>query len=406
MPRFADIRGQDAALTALRRMAASSRVPHALLFTGSPGVGKTAAAFAFLQFLNCERPAADDACGACRTCHMFGRLQHPDLHWFFPMAGSEGGKSLKADRRAEYIAKITEERAQPGIFRLRYGRSANISIGRDSDSYPGSIGELRHEAGMQAMEARVKGFVVSEADFANPEAANTLLKTLEEPCDNNVFILCTATPGTILPTIRSRCRRVMFQDLLPDTIESLLVDALPHENERREAHNRRVRKEENRVRLLETRDIPLAAAMGEGSATRALEILEVGPVDARDAALEFLRLRPGTAEAAEIVEAISPKQWDAAAKKIELEQAMQRLFRFGALWLGDVLRAAVGSDLPPVNRDRAREVAAEARRLGVPEIRRRLTALERAERDLSGSVNPVLILHDLLEVMGGAPVES
>jgi len=149
------------------------RVPHAYLFTGPGGVGKHTTALALAAAMNCER-AEGEGCGECSACERIGRALHPDV--------------------------VTLE---------RQGASQSVPIETIRKQVIPVLGLAPHEA-------RARFFLIEEATSLLDPAANALLKTLEEPPARTHFVLCTSSVGELLPTIRSRCQRVIFQPLAAD----------------------------------------------------------------------------------------------------------------------------------------------------------------------------------------------
>jgi len=370
MPQFSDIRGQTAAHDTLRSAAARGRLPHAMLFHGTEGVGKTSTAFALAQFLNCDSPGAEDSCGECRPCHKFAHLQHADLHWVLPME-----TAYKGGKRADRIRTLMDERLEPGIVRLQFARAASIAIGRDNDTRPGSVAELRHQAGMAPMEAKVKVFVVTLADRMTVQAANSLLKVLEEPPPDNLIILTTSKPGALLDTIVSRCQAVRFRDLAEDDMVTLLGERVDAEE----------------------RSAVLAAGLSRGSLSRAASYLEEGVIEPRDTAVEFLSLSPEDPRASIAVEELAR-----ARDRI----AVGKIIDFGLLWQADLLRLVTGSDVALANRDREDDLRAEAAGLDAGAVHRRIAALEEARRAMEGNVFLDLVLHHLINQYSGDPAYS
>ncbi len=355
------------------------RIPHAYLFHGVKGVGKTTTAFALAQYLNCDARTEEDSCGQCPSCRKIAHLQHPDVHWIFPMAGS-----LKGDKRAEHIRKTTDLLLEPGIHGLSHPGAASIGIGRDTDSLAGSVGELRKQAGYAPVEARVKVFVVSEAERMTTEAANSLLKVLEEPPPDNLLVLTTQRPRELLDTIVSRCQLLRFRDLGEDEIIELITE---------------------RVRLGATKkkegDPPdpqaarLAAALARGSVTNAADLVAEDVVARRDEALGFLNLHPGD------------PRLHAAIKDLVRQKdrtIIARIIDFGLLWLGDLLRVATDSGIAPANRDLESQARAMAASMPVEEIRRRSRVLEEARAAMNGNVYLPLVLHGLANGLAGDEV--
>jgi DNA polymerase III subunit delta' len=401
MPRFADIAGQNAVLDRLRTTARRGKLPHAFLFHGTQGVGKTTTALALAQFLNCEHPETADACGACRSCKLFGKLQHPDLHWIFPMPGSERGQKWKGPERARHLREVMDARLGPGLHVLTYSGAVSIGIGRDEDTRLGSIGELRSQAGMVAMEARVKTFVVTEADRMTREAANSLLKVLEEPPAGNLIVLTTHRPGSLPDTIASRCQSVRFRDLSEEEIVSILLQRSGWKSERpRKTKNNPEPEAAWTQHAPDPQAAALAAALAGGSLSRAALLLEDDVVTQRNRALEILSLAPGDPELYAAVENLD----EALAPQTESESAdrrsVERLIDFGLLWLADLLRIVSGSTLPLANRDREAELRGQAAGLDVSEIGRRVALFEEARAALRGNVYRPLVLYPLLNALG------
>lgn len=168
MPILGQIRGQPRVVELLRRAMAQDRVPHAYLFTGPAGSGKYQTALALAAAMNCER-APGEGCGACAACERIEAGRHPDV------------QTLE-----------------------RQGPSQTIPIEVIRKQVIPSLGLPPHEA-------RARLYLIEEATSLLDPAANALLKTLEEPPARTHFVLCTGSPSELLPTIRSRCQRVIFQ---------------------------------------------------------------------------------------------------------------------------------------------------------------------------------------------------
>ena len=171
-----DIIGQSRAVSLLRRAASGGLVSHAYLFVGSAGVGKKTAARAFACAVLCE----DDGCGACEACARVMRGAHPDVHMIEP----EGA--------ATYIVS--------------------------------QVRDLIRDVGLTPVEGPRKVYVLSRADTFNAEAANALLKTLEEPPDDVVIVLLAHSVHSVLPTISSRCQVVRFERIPLDVSVALLAE--------------------------------------------------------------------------------------------------------------------------------------------------------------------------------------
>ncbi len=175
--RLSDLLGQDAARGALLRAVERAHLAHAYLFVGPAGVGKRGTAYGLAMALDCPKEPGV-GCGTCDVCRRIEGGLHPDVPTFGPSGA--GGQIVVDD------AKLIV-----GLARTR-----------------------PHEA-----PARV--IVVEDADALNPNAANALLKTLEEPLGGNHLVLCTSAPDRLLPTIRSRTQRIRFRPLTTETLRAI-----------------------------------------------------------------------------------------------------------------------------------------------------------------------------------------
>ncbi|HTH44793.1 MAG TPA: DNA polymerase III subunit delta' [Oxalicibacterium sp.] len=178
---------QDAAWRQLQQMRA--RLPHAILFHGPEGIGKAAFAEAFAQSLLCETPQTDGhACGQCQACGWFTQYSHPDYRRVRPEVLDDGeadadegeaaeSKKAKSTKAPSKEIKIDQIRALADFM--------NVST---------------HRSGMRVV-------VLYPAEALNTAAANSLLKTLEEPPPDTMFLLVSNGLDRLLPTILSRCRK-------------------------------------------------------------------------------------------------------------------------------------------------------------------------------------------------------
>jgi DNA polymerase-3 subunit delta' len=229
---FRDLVGHRHLLDLLRRAAARDTLPPSLIFAGPEGVGKRAAAVSLAQFVNClVRTGGDesaDACGACAACRRIARGVHADVLEVVP------------------------------------GESGSIKIEQVRDAIDRSA--------YRPFEGRRRVVIIDEADALGVEAQNALLKTLEEPPPASIFVLVTARPDALLPTVRSRCQRIRFGRLSEDDIAGVL--RAMHGYNSTEAH--------------------AAAAAADGSLAVALAGGTGEFAEARDAASALLAALDGT----------------------------------------------------------------------------------------------------------------
>ena len=188
---------------------ASGRLPQALLFEGPRGVGKQRLALWLAQAIHCDGEAGGgrrEPCGLCQPCKLVLNLSHPDVHWFVPVEIAR--KGADADKQVELVQDaLTEELAARREQPLYQAPSGLASHGI------ASVRLLARQLHLTPVLGRRKVFIVGDAERlvpqrANPEAANALLKALEEPPADTVFVLTSSQPDALLPTILSRVVRV------------------------------------------------------------------------------------------------------------------------------------------------------------------------------------------------------
>jgi DNA polymerase-3 subunit delta' len=164
------------------------RMPHALLLHGPAGVGKRDLGLALAQWSVCESPSPDGACGICDACNWFEQGNHPDYRYLEPKE-EETDETGKVTKRASKEIKVEQVREITDFLCLS-----------------------AHRGGWRCA-------VIYPAEFMNAAAANALLKTLEEPPPRVLLILVSHQAGRLLPTVRSRCRKVAIG--LPATTQAL-----------------------------------------------------------------------------------------------------------------------------------------------------------------------------------------
>ncbi len=352
---FRDIRDQDVAVKLLRNMLLRKRIPNGLLFWGPGGIGKRRTAFEMTKALICAEQNGD-ACDVCLSCRKVASGNHPD------------------------VATITP---------VKKSRIIDVE----------TIQAMNEMASLRPFEAKWRVFIIQDAERMGLPAQNHFLKTLEEPPGNSMFILLTEYPGALLPTIRSRCQRIRFGTLNPETVSSL---------------------------LRENRDISpeIAAAiagLAQGQMSRALDLVDS---DKRNVAISVMcRLRNGD-DPMELAEEFAGhlnakrKQIEAALKaeadtsetditregkeeikkqQLALAEALIRRDIMDYLYLletwcrDEEVYRQLGDCAGILNRDQVQEL-----KQGKPaDLQRRLAALEKARLYLERFLNEERVFRDL-----------
>jgi len=363
--------GHEEIRAALVRAHGAGGLPAAILLHGLRGIGKQRLAHWVAQLQVCERPDARGPCGACRPCRLALALEHPDIHWYFPLARPKG---VSGDRLADALEgarseALAELREQP----LRASRADELR-----GLYLGLVQGLRRRAHVTPTMAPVQVFIIADAEYlvpqeSSPEAANALLKLLEEPPGGSRFILTSAEPGRLLPTIRSRSVPIHLAPLPVEVVARFL-----------EEH-----------RGADAATARWAAGLGQGSIGRALGFLpdgeEPGPQEA-------MRREALTIVEAALVDSVAAGWSTALGYSPAGARSLVELFAFVEEWVRDVAAVAAGADQSVRSQDelpRLRKLVGAAR-VASADAAAALPAVEEARELARANVNPQLIVAGLV----------
>lgn len=200
---FKDIVGQRDVINRLTEIIDSGRVSHAQLVLGPTSDGALQMALAYLQYLCCENRHDHDSCGVCPSCKKIASLMHPDLHLYFPNATTSRVKSNPS------CADFQEEFRQFILKHNALGTLDDWFADLDIENKQGQINvrdaaDIIQSLGLKSYEGGWKMVVVWMADKMNQQAANELLKTLEEPTPGTIILLVAESDERLLETIKSR----------------------------------------------------------------------------------------------------------------------------------------------------------------------------------------------------------
>ena len=214
---FNELVGQDETKQLLLRSVQQNHLAHALLFDGPPGSANLALALALAQYINCEDKQTDDACGQCASCVKTQKLVHPDLHMVFPVANLAKGKTSEAymtDWRSFLLKSLY--RTLPQWLE---------TVGADNKQGNISVEEARtilQKLSLKAYEGAYKIMLIWLPELMNISAANALLKVLEEPPAQTLFLLVTNQPDKLLITILSRTQRIAVRAFTDEEVATHL----------------------------------------------------------------------------------------------------------------------------------------------------------------------------------------
>lgn len=367
-----EVIGHREARLAVGRAFAAGRLPQALLLHGVPGVGKQRFGLWIAQLLLCQEPAGVTPCGQCQGCRLAVRVEHPDLHWFVPVKKPPSRGSPQRDDEAledARRARIEELRARP----LQPTHSAE-TLGL----HLGTIRNLRRRAANRPSMASRQVFLVANAEElvsqqASPEAANALLKLLEEPPPSLYFILTSAEPGRLLPTIRSRTSSLHLPALKNEAVSAFLQER----------------------RGVDADQADAVARLASGSIGRALGYLS--SEDDEEGPLEMLRKESFRL----LRDALSDDPAHRFSRALQYApsgaRGLRELLLGLEVWLRD-LAAARQAPEALLNRDAGDWLVRTVEELGIDPaaVARSMEALHDAREQAAGNVNPQLLLSGLL----------
>ncbi len=324
-----NILGHEWAVDMLRRHVARGETRHAYLFAGAPGLGRRTLALRLAQALNCEKPVAPgEPCFVCRTCKQIEAMQHPDLAVIQAMdedgASKEGG-TLRVDQ----------------------------------------IREVQRTLNLKPYQSPFRVALFLRFQEANDNAANALLKTLEEAPAHAILLLTADNPEQLLPTINSRCEILRLRSL---PLETIVADLLDHGVD------------EDRARLL--------AHISGGRPGFARKLIEdVTVLEKREERLNDLQT---------ILPASRVDKFSYAEKLAKDKDVMRQTIIVWLSYWRDVLLRVAGAETPLINVDRNMEIEFLAGRLNLSAARKVVSAHESALEKMERNVNSRLLAEVLL----------
>lgn len=216
--RFSDIAGHQEAKSSLRNMVDTGRIPHAILLAGHSGIGKFRLARAMAQYIHCSHKKDGEPCGVCPSCLQHQSINNPDLHFVYPIIKKEGAQISKdvVDIWKEYMADHSYMPTEVWNEYLKTGNSQPAIFVNESE-------DILFRASISSFQENYKIFLIWLPEKMRIEAANKLLKVVEEPFEDTIFIFVSNDASKILPTIFSRTHRINLNPVSADEIAAYLM---------------------------------------------------------------------------------------------------------------------------------------------------------------------------------------
>ena len=366
---FKGVYGQDRVKEILASSLERDRLAHAHLFFGPEGVGKDALAVALAMGVNCteNRPFG---CGECPRCRATRLLENPAFRFILPVPTRP--RTMKEPKYRELLRERALSRLENPYSRVLYTPELTTLPIISIDQIRG----LKRDVMLKMTGGRIRVFLISQAHKMNAESANSLLKLLEEPPGDTVFLLTTSAPGRLPPTILSRCQLSRFDPLSDEDVEHSLIEGW--------------RFSEERARFF--------AKMAGGSILRALEWAEADFEEKRNAAQMFLELAlqddPG--EHLKAMDAILDLQGKILRERAHIIEALQILQMF----IRDVQQVGLGIPQRVIHSDRMEFFRAILRERPEFDPAAGLDRVERAIDFIQKNGYLDLILYDLASTLG------
>lgn len=379
---WSSILDQKRVVETLQRALTQDRVAHAYLFHGPDGVGKRAVALEAARALECTEKRGG-ACGQCKACQKTARMVHPDVHVHFPHPWSE-----EEDRDEEDIGERIQRLGENPYAAVDFVRRPSLSDPTETSNKQVlyRIDQIRQDLikpmSLARGEGEYKVNILTDVERMRDEAANAFLKLLEEPPPQTVFFLTTSRPEQLLPTIASRCQRLRFDPLLPESIETALIE-----------------RED-----MDPDAAAMLARMADGSYSHALELAQNDVLMAsRERVLEYFR--------AAYSQKIEPLQTCVENLSKQGREQVKTVLQLMLRWVRDLLLyRSMGEDAPLVNVDQRDAVARFCTNLPDADLEGMVTLVEEAihltERNVQVSLVLTALAHAIGQAMQGHEVDS
>ena len=223
--KFKEVIGQEEAQQRLIQMVGEGRVPHAMMFCGPSGCGKMALALAFASYLLCKNSEGmDDSCDACQQCAMLRSWSHPDLLFTYPVIKPSGSSADHKTISDDYAREWRELLSEGPYFSMDQWLEKMKAGNQQALIYVAESEVLIRKLSMKSSQGGYKVNIIWLPERMREDCANKMLKIIEEPPQQTVFLMVCEEPERLLETIRSRVQRIDIKRIDTQAIEKALVE--------------------------------------------------------------------------------------------------------------------------------------------------------------------------------------
>ncbi len=364
--KFSQIPSHDNVKRQLRDMVADRRIPHALLLHGPTGIGKFMLARTFAQYLHCQAPTADgEPCGRCPSCMQYESFNHVDSLYVFPVVKTE---KLKAPVSDDYMGEFKEFVDSSPFMDFERWTGYFDKKNAQPVIYVSESEALEQRLAVTTTVSKYKTVLIWLPEKMNEQTANKLLKLIEEPFSDTVFILVSDNASAILPTIYSRCRPIEMKRLSDETVAEYLTARL----------------------AVDPQDAMSMAHIAAGDVNAALRVM-----DATSASRMFFDLFVRLMRLAYQRDVKGMKEWSSDVAALGREQSIKfydysrRLIRENFVYNFGI------PDLLYLNRTEAQFSKNFARFISENNAERIIAEMDRAATDIAGNANGKIVNFDL-----------